>query len=162
MGHRLKKLLLNKRANSDTDNFIEDEFIKCEDEVSYFNSSILTSSEDKSLYEMINKKAIRLLYKLTRDGFTKSEFRSKSDGIENTITIVLNNLNYVYGGYASKAWHSNDEYIEDENAFFFSLRRNGTSTNVKYKVTDPQKPYFDISPTVADGLITEIEVFQLE
>ena len=91
---------------------------------------------------MIYIKAIRLLYKATRDGFTKSAFSSKCDGKANTITIVKNNLNYVFGGYASRARHSKDEWIEDGNAFIFSLRRNGTSTNEKYKVKDPQKAYF--------------------
>ena len=90
---------------------------------------------------MIYIKAIRLLYKATRDGFTKSAFSSKCDGKANTITIVKNNLNYVFGGYASRAWHSNGGFIEDGNAFIFSLRRNGISTNEKYKVTRPQYAY---------------------
>ena len=91
---------------------------------------------------MINIKAIRLLYRATRDGFTHSSFHSKCDGKANTITIVLNNLNYVFGGYASKAWHSKGAYIEDGKAFIFSLRRNGISTNEKYKVTKPQYAYY--------------------
>ena len=107
----------------------------------YFNSLILTSSEEKSLYEMTNKKAIRLLYRATRDGFTHSAFHSKCDGKANTITIIQNNLNYVFGGYASKVWHSKNVSIEDGNAFIFSLRRNGISTNEKYKVTKPQNAY---------------------
>ena len=102
----------------------------------------LTSSEEKSLYEMTNKKAILLLYRATRDGFTHSAFHSRCDGKANTITIIKNNLNYVFGGYASRAWHSKGEWIEDGNAFIFSLRRNGTSTNEKYKVTNPQYAYF--------------------
>ena len=91
---------------------------------------------------MTNKKAIRLLYRATRDGFTQSAFHSKCDGKANTVTIVKNNLNYVFGGYASKAWDSKGAYIEDGNAFIFSLRRNGTSTNEKYKVTNRHTAYF--------------------
>ena len=108
----------------------------------YFNSLILTSSEEKSLNQMTNIKAIRLLYRATRDGFTHSAFHSKCDGKANTITIVKNNLNYVFGGYASKAWHSKGAHIEDGNAFIFSLRRNGSSTNEKYKVTKPLYAYY--------------------
>ena len=91
---------------------------------------------------MTNIKAIRLLYRATRDGFTHSAFHSNCDGKANTITIVKNNLNYVFGGYASKALHSNNAWIEDRNAFIFSLRRNGISTNEKYKVAKPQKAYY--------------------
>ena len=90
---------------------------------------------------MTNIKAIRLLYRATRDGFTDAAFHSKCDGKANTITIIKNNLNYVFGGYASKAWHSNQDWIEDGNAFIFSLRRNGISTNEKYKVTKPKEAY---------------------
>ena len=90
---------------------------------------------------MTNIKAIRLLYRATRDGFTHSAFHSNCDGKANTITIIKNNLNYVFGGYASKAWHSNNEWIQDSDAFIFSLRRNGISTNEKYKVTKPQNAY---------------------
>ena len=96
---------------------------------------------------MTNIKAIRLLYRATRDGFTHSAFHSNCDGKANTITIVKNNLNYVFGGYASKALHSNNAWIEDRNAFIFSLRRNGISTNEKYKVAKPQYAYYGYSST---------------
>ena len=56
---------------------------------------------------MTNKKAIRLLYRATRDGFTHSALHSRCDGKANTVTTIKNNLNYVFGGYASKACHSN-------------------------------------------------------
>ena len=110
-------------------------------EDSNLNSLILTSSEVKSLFEMIDKKSICLLYRATRDGFKPTAFPYRCDGKANTITIIKNNLNYVFGGYASKAWNSNQEWIEDSDAFIFSLRRNGISTNEKYKVTKPQLAY---------------------
>ncbi len=65
-----------------------------------------------------------LLYRPTRDGFTSQAFHSKCDGKGNTITIIKNNLNYVFGGYASSAWNRSGS-INDPNAFLFSLRRAG-------------------------------------
>jgi hypothetical protein len=44
-----------------------------------------------------------LLYRATRDGFTGKAFH------------------YVFDGYASSAWNSSDTWINDQNAFLFSL-----------------------------------------
>ncbi len=107
----------------------------CEIIKSNFESVILTSSEDDSLYEMIGKRVRRLLYRATRDGFKVSAFHSRCDGKANTITIIKNNLNYVFGGYASSAWHSNNAEISDSYAFIISLRRAGISKLEKYRVT---------------------------
>ncbi len=75
-----------------------------------------------------------LLYRATRDGFTGKAFHSKCDNQGNTITIIKNNLNCVFGGYASSAWNSDGNYIEDPNAFLFSLRRAGVSFKDKFTV----------------------------
>ena len=76
-----------------------------------------------------------LLYRATRDGFTGQGFHSKCDGKGITITIIKNNLNYVFGGFASSAWiSSNYDFINDPNAFLFSLRRVGVSFKDKFTV----------------------------
>ncbi len=46
---------------------------------------------------------MNLLYRATRDGFNGEVFHSKCDGKGNTITIIKNNLNYVFGDYVSSA-----------------------------------------------------------
>ncbi len=83
---------------------------------------------------MTKSSKINLLYRATRDGFTGQAFHSKCDGKGNTITIIKNNLNYVFGGYASSAWHSSGEWIDDPNAFLFSLRRAGVSFKDKFTI----------------------------
>ncbi len=79
-----------------------------------------------------------LLYRATRDGFTSQAFHSKCDGKEKTITIIKNNLDYVFGGFASSAWNSSNNYINDPNAFLFSLIRNGVSFKDKFTVKNAQ------------------------
>ena len=92
---------------------------------------------------MTDKKDNNLLYKATRDGFNPSAFHSCCDGKKSTITIIKNNLNYVFGGYASKAWDCNcNEWISDSDAFIFSLRRDGISKNEKYVIKNPQYAYY--------------------
>ncbi len=77
-----------------------------------------------------------LLYRATRDGFTSQAFHSKCDGKGNTITIIKSHLNYVFGGYASSAWNSSGTWINDPNAFLFSLRRDRVSFKDKFTVKE--------------------------
>ena len=87
---------------------------------------------------MTNSSNGNLLYRATRDGFTPQAFHSKYDGKGNTITIIKNNLNYVFGGYASSAWNNSEGYINDSNSFIFSLRREGVSFKNKFTVNSAQ------------------------
>jgi hypothetical protein len=98
----------------------------------------LTNEESVSLVELTKTSKGNLLYRATRDGFTSKAFHSKCDGKGNTITIIKNDLNYVFGGYASSAWNSSGNYINDPNAFLFSLRRAGVSYKDKCTVKIPQ------------------------
>ena len=98
------------------------------------DSLILNEAEMLSLIEITKSNKGKLLYRATRDGFTAKVFHSKCDGKANTITIIKNNFNYVFGGYASTAWKSLDSYVSDDNAFVFSLRRNGESKTEKFTV----------------------------
>ena len=75
-----------------------------------------------------------LLYRATRDGFTGTAFHAKCDGKRNTITIIKNDLKYVFGGFASSSWDSSHIWINDPNAFLFSLRRRGISYKDKFSV----------------------------
>jgi hypothetical protein len=65
---------------------------------------------------MAQVKVGNLLYRATRDGFTASAFHEKCDGKENTITIIKTNGNYVFGGYTSAKWNSNN--VEATNRFW--------------------------------------------
>ena len=75
-----------------------------------------------------------LIYKATRDGFANKAFHDRCDNKPNTIIIIRNNLNFVFGGFTASRWNSNGEYIEDQNSFILSLRRNGTSNNYKLMI----------------------------
>ncbi len=87
---------------------------------------------------MTKSSKMNLLFRATRDGFTSKAFHSKCDGKGNTITNIKSNLNYVFGGYASSAWNSFGSFINDPNAFLFSLRRDGVSFKDKFTVKQAQ------------------------
>ena len=97
-----------------------------------------------------------LLYKATRDGFQPSAFHSRCDNMANTVTVISNNLNHVFGGFTPAKWNSNWEYIADSTAFIFSLRRNGGLTNFKLpiqstKVSNAIYGYSNWGPTFGNG-----------
>ncbi len=105
----------------------------------------MTSEESVSLVEMTKSSKGILLYRARRDGFTGEAFHSKCDGKGNTITIIKNNLNYVFGGYASSAWHSSGAWNNDPNAFLFSLRRSGVSFKDKFTVKEASSALYGYS-----------------
>ncbi len=72
--------------------------------------------------------------------FINNFFKKCCDGQGNTITIIKKNLNNIFGGYASSAWHSSKYF--DPDAFLFRLRRDGVS--FKDKFTD-KKPEFALN-----------------
>jgi hypothetical protein len=98
------------------------------------DSIILNQSEQLNLIEMTESKSCELVYRATRDSFTAYEFHSKCDYKPNLVSIIRNNLNYIFGGYTSVAWNKNSSWVTDRNAFIFSLRRNGVTKNDKFMV----------------------------
>ena len=52
-------------------------------------------------------KEARLLYRASRDG-DSTQFHSKCDGKENTVTFVLSKNGRRFGGFSNKGFHSNN------------------------------------------------------
>ena len=66
----------------------------------------------------------KLVYRATRDGFSSDEFHYHCVGIANTLSIIKSEHGNVFGGFAEKKWVlpcKNSKWIEDRNAFIFSL-----------------------------------------
>ena len=85
---------------------------------------------------MTESSTVSLLYRATKDGFKSKTFHDKCNGKENTITIIKTNGNYVFGGFTAAKWNSDFGHMADSESFLFSLRRNGTSCNHKFMVSN--------------------------
>ena len=79
-------------------------------------------------------KSFTLLFRAARDGFSVSKFHQKCNGQDNTVTIVKTTNDYIFGGYTSVSWDSSSSYKYDQNAFLFSLRRAGVSSNQRFNI----------------------------
>ena len=120
-----------------------EQFGDIQDNSRWSNDSLILSNEEfVSVAEMTESSKRTLLYRATRDGFEAQSFHNRCDGKSNTISIIKNNLNYVFGGFASSAWNSYGNYISDPNAFLFSLRRDGISYKDNFTVKNSEHALF--------------------
>ena len=104
----------------------------------YSGSKILSSDESLYLYQFTKQSNETLIYRASSDGFNARSFHSACDGRANTVTIIKTSENYVFGGYTSSPWKSDNTYNYDSSAFIFSLRQAGVSKlGVKFTVSDP-------------------------
>ena len=114
--------------------------------VLYYDSLILSSSENSYLLSITNPtKRPALLYRATRDGFTRSGFYANCEGQRNTVSIYKTNYNHVFGAYTAVPWSNSTDrsYVEDRTAFIFSLRRNQFSQpGQKFMINEPDKAIF--------------------
>ena len=63
---------------------------------------------------------MQLLYRVTRDGCQPKKFHDKCDNKRPTITIYQNEK-WIFGGYNSNSWTSNDKWNSSSDCFIFSL-----------------------------------------
>ena len=91
-----------------------------------FNTKILVPDDFVTVLTgvkvKLNKtiKDAKLLYRCSKDG-DSNQFHSKCDGKKNTVTFVKSKNGRKFGGFANEAFHSNNSWISDTNAFVFSL-----------------------------------------
>ena len=84
----------------------------------------------------------KLIYKGSIDGFSPTNFHSRCDLIEKTITIIESRSGQIFGGYTDKAWSSVEGYVNDYNAFLFELV-NCINQPLKIKSCDPKHAIFN-------------------
>ena len=68
-----------------------------------------------------NIKKFTLLFRASNDGFSASNFHSKCDGKNNTVTLVETLNGKRFGGFANNAWDQRGTYISGSNGFIFSF-----------------------------------------
>ena len=89
---------------------------------SFQGSQIATSSDVQYIQSLLpGIKTTNLLYRGTRDGFSPQDFYSKAEGKGATLTIMISDNSRKFGGYTSKSWIRDPKFINDTEAFLFSL-----------------------------------------
>jgi len=81
--------------------------------------------------------SLKLLWKGTVDGFGASTFHNKCNNQGTTVTVVLSESNFIFGGFTTKSWAGNNAYTHDPEAFIFSLTH-------KTKLSKQKNPSYSI------------------
>ena len=98
-----------------------------------------------------------LLYRMTSDGTSTSEFHSRCDGKGPTVVLIRSDNGFVFGGYADKPWHSEGKYIACDKSFIFTVCNPHGIPPTRYLVNSPAHAlYGDAScgPTFGCDAIT--------
>ncbi|KAJ5071397.1 pep-cterm sorting domain-containing protein [Anaeramoeba ignava] len=83
----------------------------------------------KKLQEWINDNdffsKMKKGFSAKRDGFNSQNWHKAVDGKGKTLVIIKTKQNFIFGGFTQVGFkHSSGEYINDSNAFIFSLRND--------------------------------------
>jgi len=102
----------------------------------FSNSTLLQLEHKKKLNEFYGNihQQWELIYKASRDGFDADAFHSRCNNKGPTMTIIQSKNNYLFGGYTSIPWTSEDRYKNDTTAFLFTLTNPHNIPPTKYLI----------------------------
>ena len=106
-----KKIINDKKTNSNNKNNILSK--------DFENKLINYIKESETYKDKII--SFKLLYKASIDGDLASSFHNKVDNKGSILVIIKTIEERIIGGFSSKSWSSKNIYIEDDEAFLFSL-----------------------------------------
>jgi len=90
------------------------------------DSNILKESKrENELIEKINEwikiKRMELIYRGTRDGSSFNDFHNKCDNKGESIILIKNDKDNIFGGYTSYPWGKDSKYHSSPDSFLFTL-----------------------------------------
>ena len=95
------------------------------------------------LCEIASDSKWKLTYRASEHGFGFDDFHSKCAFQKNCLTIMKSENGNVFGGYIDGAWNKKNEFMEDENAYLFSLI-NKDDKPFKIKCSVPEDAAFGL------------------
>ena len=87
-----------------------------------YEINLIEKGVQKNLKKKINK--YTLLFRASRDGYKASNFHSKCDGKNNTVTLVETLNGRRFGGFTDAQWDQSGGYKTGAIGFIFSLDNN--------------------------------------
>jgi hypothetical protein len=109
----------------------------------------LVVSDFPPLFEEFRMKRFNLLWRGSRDGFTAEEFHRRCDGHANTLTLILDTMGNVFGGFTPVEWEAcpggfippHNKIDESLQSFLFSLKNPHSVPPRKFVLKEEKKQY---------------------
>jgi hypothetical protein len=102
--------------------------------------SLIISGFPEIFAEFRGKK-FSLLWRGSRDGFTAEEFHRRCDNHPNTLTVVLDDIKSIFGGFTPLEWESpqrrSQELDGSRKSFMFTLRNPYRGPPRKFPLKEP-------------------------
>ena len=137
-----KKEQRKKDKNNSEDNLLEiNPNLK-----SRINSKIIVDPKYLFMLDDWFKKELKykLLYRASEDGYSPQSFHSKVDKYKNTLIIIKDVNNLIFGGFTRKTWEGDKVYKKDKRAIVFNLDKEKY-----YEINDEDKSIFCDSDNLA-------------
>ena len=67
------------------------------------------------------KLKFKLLYRATDDKYSSNEFHKKVDQYKNTLILIKDINNFIYGGFTTKTWDGNKIFKNDKHSILFNI-----------------------------------------
>ena len=125
----------NKNKNNSENNIIElNPNLK-----SRINSKIIVDPKHLFMLDEWFKKELKfkLLYRASEDGYSPQSFHTKVDKYKNTLIIIKEVNNFIFGGFTRKTWEGDKVFKKDKRAIVFNLDKEKY-----YKINDEDKSIF--------------------
>jgi hypothetical protein len=88
-----------------------------------FDSVLLDTDSKKNLFQkwLPSKFKTKLLYRGSRDGYTRDIFHEKCDNFQHTITVFETSHGKMIGGYSDQIWNHTGDFKTGKKCFLFSI-----------------------------------------
>ena len=132
--------------------------IESQKEISSFHDSFLSTQEIVLLEKWIEEEKIvlkdtELFYRASENGFAASHFHKQCDGKGANVCLIKTIDGHIFGGYTKIGWNSRQNYVNDSDAFLFSIV-NPSNNPFKSKNKNSGNAIYDYSsygPTFGDN-----------
>ena len=97
----------------------------------------------------LDLKKWNLLYRGSRDGMTGKSFHDKCNNKGQTITLIMNEKENIFGGFSSISWTCDGFYHKDPDCFIFSLSNIHNTEPTKFPYN--MKSIYNVCHLTVDG-----------
>jgi len=109
------------------DCWLKQPFICSDSTISCMNDDRCTENLHRHILETLHpgvsgyRVCLKRLFRGSEDGYSAATFHSQCDGRPNTLCVIKDDLNNVFGGFCDIPWSQSGQYVSSSTSFLFSV-----------------------------------------